>query len=192
MEQGKNRARLVADVDHELVGGEVRVDLVSAAGAADYLAFEVERERAFVGGLVLDLGELVSGLEAGEDVVAHERVLGDLLFDGRGEALLKPDEVEYVADVHEGEGLVLGHDFAVLAVALRFGLEVLVPGLLALLEVFYLHSADVGEVRGVARGFVVVLFKLGEFFEEFRIGVRLSLHERSVAVPECELRRVVE
>ena len=138
-----------------------------AACAANYLAFEVERKGAFGGGLVLYLGEFVSGLEAGEDVVAHERVLGNFLLDGCGEALLKPDEVEHVANVHEGEGLVLRHDFAVFAVADLFGFEVLVPGLLALLEVFYLHRADVGEVRGVTRRFVVILLKLGEFFKEF-------------------------
>ena len=115
--------------------------------------------------VLFDLGTIVPGLEAGEDGLGDQFVLGEFFADGSGKVLFEPDQVEDVADVEQAEELVFGHDLAVFAETGRFEIVVLVHGRGLRIKILERQRSDVRHIGSISLRLFVGLKMLGKSLE---------------------------
>ena len=129
--------------------------------------------------------------QTGQLLFAHDRVAGQLFGHCRSKALLQPDEVKNVANIHKPDELVFGHDFAKFTVALRLT-QIVDPGGRGLLHLVEAHAAHIGLVGGVGSGLFPGLRVLGQFSQKFRIGLGTAFLGGGAAIVQGQFRREVQ
>ena len=164
---------------------------MGAAAAAHHLACKIQGQ-----GVVLFNGLKKFGLgpalfKTGHLFFTHDRILGQPGGHGRGKAFFKPDEVKNIADIHKPDEFILGHDFAKLAEALRLA-EIVYPGCGGCGQFVHAHGAHIGFVGRVRCRLLKGLRVLGQFAQEFGIGLGAALLCRCAAMMQGQFRRKVE
>ena len=108
------------------------------------------------------------------------------------EACFEPNEIEDVADIHQTEEFILGHDFAILAKASGSAREVGVPRARVRLQLLDGDGADVRQIGSVAHRIRVGLDKLGKTGEKGRVGFVMALQIWGCTIMEAKFRRMIE
>ena len=179
--QGEHAAGLTGQVFQHDAGFEVFVRIVSAAAAARQLAFRVEGQGVLFFHHVQNVRLRASFFQPGQLFFPDYGVLGQLFRNGGGEAFFQPDEVKNVADVHEPEEFVFGHDFTERAETLR-RTQIVDPRRGSLFELVDAHGADIGFVGRVGLRFLIGLGVLRQCAQEFGIRFALALLSGRAAV----------
>ena len=177
------------------MGRQAGVRGVPHADAADDLAAEVQGQGLTVLDLRLDVGQVLHVLgphHALDDRLRDDGVLRQLGADGLRKTLLQPDELELVARGDQPKELVLRHDLAELAVALRIAQTILGPGGLGRLELLVAQAADVGLVGGVVQGLFISLEMLGQSVDVLLLLAAVAGFVGGAAVVTPRLGRVVQ
>ena len=181
VQQGEHAAGLTGQVFQHDAGFEVFVRIVSAAAAARQLAFRVEGQGVLFFHHVQNVRLRASFFQPGHLFFPDYGVLGQLFRNGGGEAFFQPDEVKNVADVHEPEEFVFGHDFTERAETLR-RTQIVDPRRGSLFELVDAHGADIGFVGRVGLRFLIGLGVLRQCAQEFGIRFALALLSGRAAV----------
>ncbi|OPZ61899.1 MAG: hypothetical protein BWY88_00051 [Synergistetes bacterium ADurb.Bin520] len=192
VQEGKHSSGLTGDVLQKHIGLQAFVHLVPPTTAPHHLPLEVHRQGVGLRHFLLDLLPRVPLFQPGQDVRAHQGMDRELLPHPGGKGRFQPEKVEDVADVHEAQKLVLGHDFAKGPKAGSPRQAMIGPGRGVGRQGVQVEAPDVGLVRGILPGLVIALKVARQGLQELRFPLGFALHEGGVAVVISQLGGVVQ
>jgi hypothetical protein len=161
-------------------------------GATNEFPAEVQRKRVLLANFLLDFLDWVSFFEPSQQGLVHDRVHPEFLRNFRGETGLEPDDVENIADIHQPDEFVFGHDFPKAAITGGTGNRMFQPGLGMLFQLVERQCPYVGQVRGIARRLLVGLQVGRKGLEKLRASLCHSFNVRGVPVQEPNFRGVIQ
>ena len=175
MQQGQDAGGLGHQVLVHDVGGQVHVDVVSALDAAHQLVVMIQALGVLLVDQVLDLSGVHAVVQAGGHGLVEQGVLHDGGLVLGHEGGLQLHDVEAVADLHQEQELLLGHDLAVLAVTVGGGALQVHPSGALLRQLGGGVVADVGLVGPVSQHVLVAAQVLGQLLQVLAVGIDHAL-----------------
>ncbi len=174
MQQSQHTGSLAGDVFKHNMGGKVDVHVVSALDAAHQLIHMVQGLGVLLFHQTLHLGAVNAFGHLGDNARVHHGVGGQFRFGRAHELFVQIDQLEYVADLHQHQELVLRHNLAEFAIALRILPVFPDPGLLLRGQLFRRHVADIRLVGHISHNIFIRAEMLGQLLQIF--GFRVDDH----------------
>ena len=171
VQQGEDAGSFGNQVFMDDMGGEVGVHIVSSLHIAHQFALMIQGLSVLVVDKVLNLAQLNTVFDLGDHVLGVQRMGFSLGFDSGDKGFLQVAQIKHVADLHQHQEFILGHDFTVFAIAVADRGLFVVPGLLIGSQLIGGHVADVGLVGHISEDFLVGTQMLGNLFQVLGIGV---------------------